>query len=77
MTVESLFMTTLKNSSKSGLGRGVAHDQGDAYMEMGKLLLCELGPGSSMNCDEAVSEVKNALLDMLWELFIEFGKPRV
>ena len=31
--------------------------------------------GSSTNCDEAVFGVKNASLDMLWELFVEFDEP--
>ena len=44
---------------------------------LGKLLLCEPSLGSLTNCDEAVFGVQNALLDMLWELFIEFDRPCV
>ena len=45
--------------------------------ELGELLLREPSSSSSMNCDEAVFGVQNGLLDMLWELFIEFDEPCV
>ena len=35
----------------------------------GEHLLRESGSGSLTNCDEAVFEVQNASLDILWELF--------